>query len=212
MSSDPRRVIKGRESRRVREWVNGVSAALMQLDPAEFVGDRARWLALMNGARAVGVPLEVFCEWTADQDYYERDDDEVERDWWSLRAEHPGAFYAELAAAGIRMHGSGGADYSPRVRSVTQPTSKPQRTLNFYARIEQARAPLQHARGSGREPALYTAACILAEMVGERRMAMSTAADLLRSDCQTNGLWREDRAVVERTIGRAFRHVEEKFL
>jgi hypothetical protein len=183
----------------------------MQLDPAEFVGDRARWLALMNGARAVGVPLEVFCEWTAGQDYYERDDEEVERDWWSLRAEHPGAFYAELAAAGIRMHGSGGADYSPRVQWHPQP-KPPQPTLNFHVRIKQARAPLQHARGPGREPALYTAACILAEMVGERRLAMGTAADLLRSDCQTNGLWREDRARVERTIGRAFRRVEEKFL
>ena len=54
-----------------------VSGALMQLDPGEFVGDRPRWLALMNGAKAAGVPLEVFCEWTSGQDHYARNDGEV---------------------------------------------------------------------------------------------------------------------------------------
>ena len=182
-----------------------VSGALMQLDPVEFVGDRPRWLALMNGAKAAGVPLEVFCEWTSGQDHYARNDGEVARDWWSLRAEHPGAFYAELSAAGITCRDEG---TTPRVRSHIQPT----RTVNFYARTEAARRPLQRARGGQREPELFNAACIMAEMIAEKRMAMKVAVGLLKSDCQMNGLWKENKQLCERAVGRAFRLVEEKVL
>jgi hypothetical protein len=189
-----------------------VCAALTQLDPRDFAegaeGEekRARWIALMNGAKAAGVPLEVFCEWSGGQDRYERNDDEIARNWQSLRAEHPGAFYAELWAAGIRLnHRMEGAE-RPRVHPGIP------RTINFYGRTESARRPLQRAGGELREPALFNAACVMAEMVGEKRMAPKVAVGLLESDCQTNGLWKEDKALCLRTIGRAFRHVEEKLL
>ena len=43
-------------------------------------------------------------------------------------------------------------------------------------------------------------------------MAMKVAVGLLKSDCQMNGLWKENKQLCERAIGRAFRHVEEKVL
>jgi hypothetical protein len=76
--------------------------ALFSLDPCAFEHDRPRWLAFMNGARARGVPLEMFCEWTSGNSY-ERDDARIEHDWNSLSALHAGAFNAELKAAGIRL-------------------------------------------------------------------------------------------------------------
>ena len=195
--------------------VKGASAALRKLDPGDFVGDRARWLALMNGAKAVGVPLEVFCEWTSGQDHYERNDEEVARNWWSLRAEHPGAFYAELSAAGVRLHGDGGGrSLTPRVHPGTSASTSfvLPKTINFYARVQQARGPLQRAQGEAREQRLFEASCVFAEMIAEGRLAMKTARDLLMSDCHSNRLWKEDKELCLRTIGRAFRHVEEKIL
>ena len=199
--------------------VAGVAAALMQLDPRDFVGERARWLALMNGARAAGVALEVFCEWTSGQEHYARNDDEVAQNWASLRAEHPGAFHAELSRAGIRLRHGGGGAATPRVRPTHSlhpthrhsPLSLPT-TLNLHARTQSARGPLQRARGAAREPALFGAACVLAEIVAEKRMKLAVATALLESDCQGNGLWKEKPDLCRRAIGRAFRHVELKIL
>jgi hypothetical protein len=76
--------------------VDSIRAALDQLDPCAFEGDRERWVAFMNGAKAIGAPMELFAEWTSHNPAYQRNDEEIERNWHSLRGLHAGAFYAEL--------------------------------------------------------------------------------------------------------------------
>jgi hypothetical protein len=73
-----------------RVAVESIRAALDQLDPCAFEGDRERWLAFMNGAKAIGAPMELFAEWTSRNPAYQRNDEEIERNWRSLRGLHAG--------------------------------------------------------------------------------------------------------------------------
>ena len=178
----------------------GVSAALMQLNPHEFTegdGHRGRWLALMNGAKAAGVPLEVFCDWTSRQGKYARDDDQVAKNWQSLRAEHAGAFYAELKAAGIRItraHQGQGPD-RPWV-PFRQAQGLRQAGVDWRLRFN---GIVRWLERNTSEDDLFSAACLVAEiMVQHRRPEPSIL--FISPELQPTA---EDKAVAQPETGAA---------
>jgi hypothetical protein len=208
-----RRIVKFNNDVSVR--VEDVSSALMQLDPQDFVKGvdgaetRARWLALMNGAKAAGVPLEVFCEWSARQDHYARDDDEIEKNWHSLRATHRGAFFAELKAAGIRLPTHNHIDrFKDPAVPIQQTRTFIQQTRNFNNR---ANSLYDWLNKNPSEPNLFKVSCIFGEMIAEKLLTQSIATKLLSNNCwQLRKQMGADQ--FRETISRAFRHVEEKLL
>jgi hypothetical protein len=197
--------------------VESIRAALDQLDPCAFEGDRERWIAFMNGAKAIGAPMELFAEWTSRNPAYQRNDDEIERNWHSLRGLHAGAFYAELKAAGIKFTRRRGTPHNPHkgespevslTPSATRSPLKP--SLNPRARYIGIRAKLER---EAREDLLFWAACEAAEMVAEGWPMVGVAQRMLEQACRDNGLWRAlgDEGC-RKTIANGFRHVELKLL
>ena len=72
---------------------------------------------------------------------------------------------------------------------------------------------VERSRGNAREPALFAAACTVAEIVAEGRLKLAVARTLLEGWAQGCGLWRELGAEgCRQTIANGFRHVEEKML
>jgi Bifunctional DNA primase/polymerase, N-terminal len=194
--------------------VESIRAALDQLNPCAFEGDRERWVAFMNGAKAIGVPMELFAEWTSRNPAYERNDDEIERNWHSVRGLHAGAFYAELKAAGIKFTRSTHVPHkerSPEVPLRADHTFQP--SLNRESRFINL---VERLKKDGREDLLFWTACELAGMVLiEGWPRAHVARGMLEEACRINGL----RAALKKadgvdgckqTIANAFAHVANK--
>jgi hypothetical protein len=86
-------------------------------------------------------------------------------------------------------------------------------TRNFGVRTNGILRWLEAAKRGERNDRLFKAGCMFAKIIGEGMIKPSIAEELLMSSCWVNGLWQEDgEEVCRRTIGSAFRTVEEKLL
>jgi Bifunctional DNA primase/polymerase, N-terminal len=185
--------------------VESIREALAQLNPCAFEGDRERWVAFMNGAKAIGAPMELFAEWTSRNPAYERNDDEIERNWHSVRGLHAGAFYAELKAVAIKFTRS--KSRSPEVPLRADHTFQP--SLNRESRFINL---IERLKKDGREDLLFWTACELAGMVMiEGWPRAHVARGMLEEACRINGLRASlGAAGCKQTIDNAFAHIESK--
>ena len=130
---------------------------------------------------------------------------------------------SQSAASKVTFHSS--SSFLPSlslVRSaIPHPSNQPskqnssgfgRKTVNLIARAGRTCDVLEKARGLARQEELFNSACVMAEMIGEKRLTLKVANHLLRDALRANGLWREDRALCEAIIARAYRHVELKIL
>ena len=197
-----------------------VTAALRKLKPEVWNGKFAEWLALMSAAKFVGVAREDFIVWSIGDPDYAGDAEQIGRMWDRLRPRHGGTFFAVLKAAGIKVsrhhahhRGTHNNIEVPLSATSASPTATPTATRNLQARSSAICATVERARGNAREPALFNAACTMAEIIAEGRLKPSIAQKLLVGAAQSCGLWKELGAqAASRTIANGLRHVEEKLL
>jgi hypothetical protein len=214
---DPRQAKKKRDEERVE--VAGLVEALRQMDPVDWREKFQSWFALCGAVKAVGICKAAFLDWTTQDPQYAHRREEIERIWDSALGAHGRAFYKALSDRGIKIIPSGNAAFclsASRVHPVNpRPSAQPFKlrpTVNVIARSNHTCKILEQAQGSWRREELFNSACVMAEMIGEKQLTVETANQLLRGALQTNGLWRENRELCETVIGRAYRHVELKFL
>jgi hypothetical protein len=193
-----------------------VTAALRKMDACDW-RDYARWFALMTACCFEGVSERDFVEWSTSDPVYACDGALIRKMWRKLNPQHGGALFAALAERGIKI---GRARETERnesavfngVREALPSPASPPCTVNLIARCERTCAVLRSAVGAQRREELFNSACVMAEMIGSRQLALKVAKHLLRNALQSNGLWRENRELCEMIIGRAYRHIELKML
>jgi hypothetical protein len=210
---DPRQGKKKRDEERVE--VAGLVEALRQMDPVDWREKFQSWFALCGAVKAVGISKAAFLDWTTQDAQYAHRREEIERIWDSALAAHGRAFYKALSERGIKIIPDNPSSFLfslSRVHPVNPRPSAQRKTHNVIARSNHTCTVLEQAQGSWRREELFNSACVMAEMIGEKQLTVETANQLLRGALQTNGLWRENRELCETVIGRAYRHVELKFL
>jgi hypothetical protein len=216
------------------EELAGALEALRLMDPIDWRGKRKGgnssyqdWCALIMGCKFVGIPQSAFLEWARRDGRYAADRRRNEGLWDGAPCVHGGAFFKALAQRGIKLRPSSSSAPAPssvggspsvfhRVRPANAHPSnqRPEhrQTYNVIARSKRTCKVLEQTQGSWRREELFNSACVMAEMIAEKRLTIETANQLLRGALQTNGLWKENRELCETVIGRAYRHVELKLL
>jgi len=195
--------------------VEGVGV-LSKLNPCDW-RDHDRWLRLMMSCHAAGIEREAFVRWSISDPQYAGDGDVIARRWDSLRA--GGGVSAAFLLTAVRRakaH-STRSTHSREALSVAVPSEEQHSpfppTRNVLRRLDAIRRSVERTRGSAREPALFYAACSLAEIIAEGKLKPSAASDLLKGYALGCGLWKDLGAEGCRaTIANGFRHVEEKLL
>jgi hypothetical protein len=171
------------------EGLAGALAALRRMDPIDWRGKRrggnaayADWCALVMACKAVGIPRSAFLAWAQRDGHYAADRKRNERLWDDAPCEHGGAFFKALAQRGIKLHrptspSSGPSDFPlfHRVRSAIQHRPAHRPTVNVIARASRTCGVLEQARGLQRQEELFTSACVMAEMIGEKRLTLKVA-------------------------------------
>ena len=209
----------GAEEQRSRDGavaveVADLTAALWQLDARDWRGEYNAWFQLATACRFLGIGCADFVEWSTSDPVYAADARRIERIWKSTKPLHGGAFWAALAERGIKVTAEG----RPRATGSSlylggtseAATTSPVVTRDLRHRTSALLAWLARQPSEG---ALFSVACVFAEIIAEGRLKPSVAHDLLKSAAQSNGLWRELGAEsCKRSIANGLRHVEEKLL
>ncbi len=166
---------------------------------------------------AAGIEREAFIKWSISDPQYANDGDVIARRWDSLRADGgvSGAFLL-TAVRRAKAH-STHSTHSREASSVAVPSKEQHSpfppTRNLVRRLDAIRRSAERARGNVREPALFYAACSLAEIIAEGRVTPKAAREFLKGYALVNGLWKDLGAEgCLQTIANGFRHVEEKLL
>jgi Primase C terminal 2 (PriCT-2) len=153
-------------------------------------------------AHAAGIDRETFIEWSIGDPLYANEAEEIGRRWDSLKPD--GGITARVLFVEARLAeldrylqtGLGALPWQVPFRAGT--TFEP--TQNLKLRVNGILRMVERARGDGREPALYRAACVIREIIAEGRLEPKTALSLLESACRVNRLWTEAPRVCRRTI------------
>lgn len=155
--------------------VADATAALWQMDPRGWgktktpkgrpVGDYYGWSALMLGAKFVGISGREWVRWSVSDPDYAADARQIARMWERCEPRHGGAFYAALAARGIRLkkHSGvfNGAHISAPVPAKAEAEDKHKPPPNLHSRSDGLiRWLSRNPTGDG----LFSAACLFSEM------------------------------------------------
>jgi hypothetical protein len=188
--------------------VNDLTQALWKLNPCEWRGRREQWLDLMNGCKGAGIDVETFVKWSTSDEVYRDDGEQIRQDWRSLAGVHGGGLHAALQQRAIKV-----GQHTPAV-----PPAVPSRHHNKSMGDRLIGACVSFKRNPT-EANLFSHACLVAEIVHEHRLVPDrypTAGPymgLLKGRVMETPLWQAlGAAGVERTIERAFRHIEAKWI
>jgi hypothetical protein len=106
--------------------VADATEALRQLDPCAWAHRHDEWFALLMGAKAAGIGVEDFVEWSTGDAEYAGDAEIIRVKWNSVEPQHPGAFFKALKDAEIKLTRnkwrSAGGSTSPIPRPTFTPT------------------------------------------------------------------------------------------
>jgi Primase C terminal 2 (PriCT-2) len=185
--------------------------ALRKLNPGDY-REHDEWLRLMMAAHAAGIDRETFIEWSIGDPLYANEAEEIGRRWDSLKPD--GGVTARVLFVEARLAeldrflqtGLGALPWQVPFRAGT--TFEP--TQNLKLRVNGILRMVERARGDGREPALFRAACVIREIIAEGRLQPKPALSLMESACRINRLWTEAPRVCRRTIASGFLTVEFK--
>jgi Bifunctional DNA primase/polymerase, N-terminal/Primase C terminal 2 (PriCT-2) len=190
----------------------GARDALFKLDPICWRNRDGsaegydRWFQLMIACKAAGISVEDWVEWCTRDPVYADDATKIERKWDSAPARHSGALMAALKQAGIsRSKGTSRPRGNLRAEVHLRSQKSSHSWRSRFAGIRQWLA--RHAS----EPDLFSASCLVAEILIEYGKPQALAQELLLADCKRNGLASLLGAEgCRKTIEKAFRHVQEK--
>jgi hypothetical protein len=210
--------VAGAATRDVAEAeVADATAALWQMNPRDWgkrpvgprgrlVGDYAGWFALMLGAKFVGISGREWVRWSVSDPDYARDARKIARMWERCEPTHGGAFYAALAARGIRLRKGpavfNGVSHEAKAGADAPAESKP--SLKGDLR-DHSRLLTNWLNRNPREDALFYVACIFAE----RGMLQDVAKKVLNSNCAALRKSLGDAEFI-RQIDRAYQHIKTK--
>jgi hypothetical protein len=185
--------------------------ALCKLNPVDY-REHDEWLRLMMAAHVAGIDRETFIKWSIGDSSYANAAEEIGRRWDSLKTDGgvtARALFVEARLAELdRNLQTGLGVFTWQVPFRVGTTFEP--TQNLKLRVNGILRMVESARGDGREPALYRAACVIREIIAEGRLQPKTALSLLESACRINRLWTEAPRVCRRTIASGFLTVEFK--
>jgi hypothetical protein len=187
--------------------VADLTSALRQLPVEDWRGKHDEWLELLIACKHVGVTLADFTQWCVGDPHYADDADIIERKWHSVVTKHGGALWRELSKRKIRV-GQGDNEFVEvpitNARSNFQPSRSPDARLNYISK---------KISTNPTERALFSWACLAAEIVHECKRKPSQITQMLVGATMGTPLWETlGRDGIRRTIANAFRHVEEKYL
>jgi hypothetical protein len=184
------------------------TTALRKMSAEDWRGQWAEWFELLMGCKAVGIALADFTEWCVSDPKYADEAEEIARQWHSVEPKHGGAFWRELSKRKVRIgqpRMSGVPNGKPNSSStVHRPTRNPDARLNYIT---------NKICENPTERALFSWACLAAEIVHECKRKPSQIMCLLEGAATITPLWETlGREGIHRTISNAFRKVEEKYL
>ena len=199
--------------------VADATAALWQMDPRDWgkrptgprgrlIGDYHGWFALMCAAKFVGISEREFVRWSVSDPHYARDARKIERMWERCEPRHGGAFWAALAARGIRLRRGtpvfNGVSIEARAAVEAPGEAKPSIKWKGDLR-DHSRRLIGWLNTEASEDRLFRVACIFAE----RGMLREVAEGVLKSDCAA---LRQAMGAAEfsRTIANAYAHITAK--
>ncbi len=186
------------------------TAALWEMNAGDWSGKHDTWFELLMGAKYVGITLTDFTEWCVSDPQYANEADIIQRKWHSVEPKHGGAFWRELSRRKIRL-GKGDNERAEVPNALHKsPLSGHSASRNPDARLNHISAKISE---NPTERALFSWSCLAAEIVHECKRKPSQIMRLLEGATMSTPLWETlGREEVRRTIGNAFRHVEEKYL
>ena len=160
----------------------------------------------MLGAKFVGISGREWVRWSVSDPHYARDERRIERMWEQCEPRHGGAFYAALAARGIRLRKGSGVfnEVSTEARAEApaepSPPARPPGDLRDHSR-----RLIRWLNRAPSEDRLFRVACLFAEW----GMLQRVADDVLRSDCAALRKALGEKCF-RRTIENAFSHIKSK--
>jgi hypothetical protein len=185
------------------------TTALWEMNAEDWRGKHDQWFELLMGCKYVGISLADFTEWCVSDPEYADDAELIQRKWHSVEAKHGGAFWRELSRRRIRL-GKGKGDNeraevpNGKPKSTFTPSRNPDARLNYIA---------NKISENPTEPALFSWACLAAEIVHECKRKPSQIMRLLEGAARISPLWETlGREGIRRTISNAFWKVEERLL
>jgi hypothetical protein len=191
--------------------VADLTAALWKLDACEW-RDHDAWLGLMTACRYEGIRCEDFVKWSISDPDYRDDGEEIRQRWRTLKPGHGGALRAALKAKGIQVGGT----HAVEVPLISSAGAGRHHNKSVGDRLIGACVSFKR---NPTERSLFSHACLIAEIVHEhglvpdRHPTAKPYMSLLKGKVMETPLWRAlGAAGVERTIERAFRHIEAKWI
>jgi hypothetical protein len=185
-------------------WAADLTTALREMNAEDWRGKWDQWFELLMACKYVGINLADFTKWCVSDPEYADEADEIARQWHSVEPKHGGAFWRELSRRRIKIGGDGnGLSRVPRRDAVKHiPSRNPSARLNYIsAKIS----------SNPTERALFSWACLAAEIAAECKRKPTQIMRFLEGATMGTPLWKTlGREGVRRTIGNAFRKVEEK--
>jgi hypothetical protein len=197
--------------------VDGLLAALRQMDPCDWRNQHDEWLKLMTACCAEGIGVEDFVAWSIGDPVYRGDGPIIRRKWKSLKPKHGGALWAALSERGIKVKRAEraaeksslfvGAPSGHRHPSRIDRPSQIDWRIRFTGIIDW----LRHHKT---ERDLFSASCLVAEIIARHHKPKpSFAVDFLEKAAKGNGLLEQLGAdEIRRTIVNGLHHVEQKIL
>jgi Bifunctional DNA primase/polymerase, N-terminal/Primase C terminal 2 (PriCT-2) len=181
----------------------GIGAALHKLDPVGWRKQFDRWFALMMACKTAGISAEEFIAWSTRDPVYAEHGEKIARLWNGAPARHSGALFAAFKDAGIKVGGDGKA--STEARFLGTKAKQP----HWRSRL---RGAIDWLGRNATERGLFSAACLVGEiMVEHRQPTPSAAIAMLLSECKHNGLVKLiGEEGCRKTIVNGFAHVEAK--
>jgi hypothetical protein len=187
------------------------TAALWEMNAKDWSGKHDQWFELLMACKHVGISVADFVEWCVSDPHYADDAEIIELKWHSIEPKHGGAFWRELSRRRIRL-GKGRTGQGdnllaevPRRDAIKHiPSRNPSARLNFIS---------NKISSNPTERALFSWACLAAEIGHECKFKPTAIIRFLEGAATSTPLWKTlGREGIRRTIGNAFRRVEEKYL
>ena len=188
------------------------TTALRKMNAEDWSGKHDQWFELLMACKYVGISVADFTEWCVSDPAYADDAELIQRKWHSVEPKHGGAFWRELSRRRIRI-GKGKGDNE----RAGVPNGKPNSSANAHQPTRNSDARLNYIANkiseNPTERALFSWACLAAEIVHECKRKPSQIMRLLEGAATISPLWATlGREGIRRTISNAFRKVEEKYL
>jgi hypothetical protein len=176
------------------------------MNAVDWRGQWQEWFELLMGCKYVSISLADFTEWCVSDPRYANHAEIIAHKWHSVVPAHGGAFWRELSKRKIKVGQEQRLSEVPNAKpkSKFQASRSPDARLNYICK---------KISENPTERALFSWACLAAEIVHECKRKPTHIAQMLEGWVMGTPLWETlGRDGIRRTIANAFAHVEQKIL